>query len=183
MRVSHYKSIIILLLIFVSAQKMHAQYAEYEYKAAFIFNFAKFIDWPDNEYLNNDTIVLGIYKNDPFGIILEKTMIGRQANGKYWKIVRLKSNKNLENCHIVFFSDIPPSEYIRMIEQYKDDAVLFIGNELVDFCEYGGNINFTPQYSEFQFEINNNASIHKGIKIDPKLLLLAKLISGNEGEF
>ena len=51
-----------------------AQYSEYEVKAAYIFNFAKFIEWPDN-YIDSDTLYLCVYKNDPFGIILEKTII------------------------------------------------------------------------------------------------------------
>ena len=65
-----------------------AQYSEYEVKAAYIFNFAKFIEWPAN-YIDGDTLYLCVYKKDPFGIILEKTMIGRKDNGKDWKFRRM----------------------------------------------------------------------------------------------
>jgi len=158
------------------------QYAEYELKAAYIFNFAKFINWPPSAN-NNDTIVLAVYKNDPFGIILEKTMVGRKANGKNWKIIRTKSIKDLEKCNIAFFSDIQKYELLKIIKQLNNKPVLTIGDEFFDFCELGGIINFTPQFSEYQFEINNDiAKTHK-IIISPKLLLLSKIVSNTEDEF
>jgi len=83
----------------------HAQYSEYEIKAAYIFNFAKFIEWPEIEG-NSDTLILGIYGTDPFGNILEKTLIGRKAQGKDWKIIRSSNLSDLTKCHILFVSDV-----------------------------------------------------------------------------
>ncbi|MBI9069599.1 MAG: YfiR family protein [Salinivirgaceae bacterium] len=159
-----------------------SQYSEYEIKAAYIFNFAKFVDWPTSSYIQ-DTIVLGIYNYDPFGIILEKTMIGRKAKGKDWKIVRTNDINELSKCSIVFLSDIEKYEVLEILELFKSKPVITIGDEIIDFCESGGIINFTPQFSEQQFEINNNIANNKGIIISPKLLQLAKIISNNEDEF
>ena len=177
-----YKLVLILLLTLAGIKNGMAQYSEYEIKAAYIFNFAKFLEWP-NSSLNNDTIVISIYKNDPFGIVLEKTMIGRKANGKVWKIIRTQNIKDLENCHIAFFSDVEKYELIKIIDQLDKTPVLTIGDEIVDFCELGGCINFTSQFSENQFEINNDAAKSQKIIISPKLLLLAKIVSNNEDEF
>ncbi len=175
-------SILFLLLLAIGG-KIHAQYSEYEVKAAYIFNFAKFIEWPA-DYLNNpDTIYLCIYKNDPFGIILEKTMIGRKANGKDWKIKRINNIDELGKCHILFFSEINKHEVMQIIDKLKDKPIVTIGDEELDFCEYGGVVNFTPQFSEYQFEINKEVVNRLKIKISPKLLLLAKIISSKEDEF
>ena len=140
------------------------------------------MEWP-NAAQQNDTIVIGIYENDPFGIILEKTMIGRKANSKDWKIIRTSSVSQLKKCHIVFFSEIQKYELTKILNQLKYKPILTIGDEILDFCELGGTINFTPQFSEYQFEINNDVAKSSNIIISHKLLQLAKIISNNEDEF
>lgn len=171
--------IAILSLIAVNA---NAQYSEYEVKAAYIFNFAKFIDWPEN-YLTGDTLYLCVYKNDPFGIILEKTMIGRKVNGKDWKINRVNSIDELDKCHILIFSGVKQHEIISILEKMGQKPIVTIGDEMQNFCELGGVINFMPQFSDRQFEINKDIADDINIKISPKLLLLAKIISTKEDEF
>ncbi len=177
-----YQFILFLILAVAGVKNGMCQYAEYELKAAYIFNFAKFIDWPPS-INNTDTIVLAIYKNDPFGIILEKTMVGRKVKGKNWKIIRTGSIESLGKCDIAFFSDIQRYELLKIIEQLKNKPVLTIGDEIIDFCESGGAINFTPQYSEYQFQINNDIAKKHKIIISPKLLLLSKIVSNTEDEF
>ena len=158
------------------------QYSEYEIKAAYIFNFAKFIEWPAQP-TNNDTITLVIYKNDPFGIVLEKTMVGRKANGKVWKIIRADNLQALDNCQIVFFSDIEKYDLLKLFNKLKNKPIITIGDEIIDFCEIGGTINFTPQFSEYKFEINNEIAKINKVIISPKLLILAKIVSNKEDEF
>lgn len=160
-----------------------AQYSEYEIQAAYIFNFAKFIEWPVDVYSQSDTIVLGVYKNDPFGITLEKTMIGRKANGKSWKILRLQKMSDVDKCHIIYFSEIDKFELGLVLKRIQNKPILSIGDEIESFCEIGGIVNFTAQFSHNQFEINNKLAIQHGIKINPKLLKLAKIVSYNEDEF
>ena len=175
-------SFLLLITVLLSVKYCVAQYSEYEIKAAYIFNFAKFIDWPANSNHIKDTIVLGVYKNDPFGIVLEKTMLGRKVNGKEWKIVRVSRTSDLIKCNIAFFSNLSKSEIINVLEKLKNYPVLTIGDEIPGFCESGGMINFTPQFSQHQFEINNDEASHHQIVISPKLLLLAKIIT-TEDEF
>lgn len=169
--------------VLLVGKNCHAQYSEYEIKAAYIFNFAKFIEWPEYKDTSSDTIVLGIYKYDPFGIILEKTMIGRTANGKSWKILRIKRVSDVDKCNIIFFSEVSKYEMGIVLKRIKNQPILSIGDEIDEFCEIGGVINFTPQYSQNQFEINNKEAIKSSITINPKLLKLAKIVSYNEDEF
>lgn len=166
----------------MSAANAWAQYSEYEVKAAYIFNFAKFIEWPAN-YIENDTLYLCVYKNDPFGIILEKTMIGRKANGKDWKIRRISSLAEIGNCHMLIMSGIKQHEALQVINSIGNKPIVTIGDEMSFLCRIGGTINFLPQFSERQFEINKDVANDIGIKISPKLLLLAKIISTKEDEF
>ncbi|MBO7496790.1 MAG: YfiR family protein [Salinivirgaceae bacterium] len=166
----------------LAATGAHAQYSEYEVKAAYIFNFAKFIEWPAN-YIEGDTLYLCVYKNDPFGIILEKTMIGRKANGKDWKIKRISNLAETDNCHMLILSGIKLHEAMQVVKTIGEKPIVTIGDEMNNFCQIGGVINFLPQFSERQFEINKDVANDIGIKISPKLLLLAKIISTKEDEF
>lgn len=177
-----YRKLWVIAIFLMLTKYSVAQYGEYEVKAAYIFNFAKFIDWPANAHIG-DTLTLAIYNHDPFGVILENTMIGRRAKGKAWKIIRTDKIDKLAQCNIVFISDIELYEILKIIEKLKDKPVITVGDEIIDFCELGGMINFTPQFSEQQFEINNDIAKSTGILISPKLLLLAKLVSNNEDEF
>jgi len=163
------------------AGKAYAQYSEYEIKAAYIFNFAKFIS--SDRINESDTLIIGLYKNNPFDIALEKTLLGRKANGKYWKIVNITTKEQITNCHFLFISDIPKYEYYNLLKYSKTKEVITIGDEIELFCEDGGIINFTPQHSKNRFEINNHIALQNNIHISPKLLILSKLISDNEDEF
>lgn len=182
-RIITYKSLLLIGAIVLLSKVSYGQYSEYEIKAAYIFNFAKFIEWNKIDSENNDTIVLGIYKNDPFGIVLEKTMVGRKANGKAWKILRISRMSDVDLCNILFFSDIGKYELGLILKRIENNPILSIGDEIDDFCEIGGIINFTPQFSQNQFEINNKVAVRSGININPKLLKLAKIVSYNEDEF
>lgn len=177
-----HKLVLLLIITIFGVKSGMCQYSEYEIKAAYLFNFAKFIEWPSPQS-NSDTITLGIYKNDPFGIVLEKTMIGRKVNGKVWKIVRTSKLQDLDNCQMVFFSDVEKYDLLKLITHLKNKPILTIGDEIMDFCKIGGAINFTPQFSEFQFEINNEVAKGNRVVISPKLLVLAKIISISENEF
>jgi hypothetical protein len=174
--------ILLTFSLLLSAQTLFAQYSEYEIKAAYIFNFAKFIEWPE-ESLQSDTLVLAIYKYDPFGIIIDKTMQGRKAQGKNWKIVRTNKVEDISQCHVLFISNLGTYETMKLIEKTKNKPILTIGDEIIGFCEMGGVINFTPQFSAHQFEINNEVALSRRISISPKLLTLAKIIANSEDEF
>lgn len=174
--------ILLIISIFGGTKNAMCQYSEYEVKAAYVFNFAKFISWP-KESTENDTITIAIFKNDPFGIIIDKTMNGRKANGKIWKIIRTNNKKTLTKCQIVFFSDIEKYPLMQILSNLKTKPIVTIGDNIPNFCQLGGVINFTPQFSEYQFEINNEVAKINSITISPKLLVLAKIISNIGDEF
>lgn len=177
------RTILMSALLCLLALTAKAQYAEYEIKAAYIFNFAKFIEWPETETTPTDSIYLCIYQKDPFGVILEKTMVGRTANGKSWNIKRINSLKEVTKCHILVIPNTSQHNITQLIKEIGNKPILTIGDEIPNFCCMGGIVNFTPQMSKCQFEMNNEIAIGNRIRINPKLLQLAKIISNKEDEF
>jgi hypothetical protein len=159
-------------------------YTEYEVKAAYIFNFAKFVKWPENSFSSKTShLILGVYGTNPFGVILNKTINKRTVNGRKWIIKYFNKPEDITKCHILFISQVDKSELIKIIDKNKNKAVLTIGDNIEDFCISGGILNFSQQYSKHRFEINNDIAIQSNIIISSKLLILAKIVSSNEIKF
>lgn len=162
----------------VSIQALQApQYTEYEVKAAYIFNFTKFINWPKTTFsLSNPPFVVGIYGDDPFGLILVKFFEGRTIKGRKLIIEHYYKPEDINNCNVLFISKINKLELTDVINVVQEKSILTIGDNIQEFCESGGMINFTKQYSKHRFEINNNAANKADLTISSKLLSLAKII-------
>src|SRR5689334_17114844 len=78
---------------------------EYQVKMAFLFNFAKFVEWPGDAFTDaNAPVILGILGDDPFGSALE-TVRGRTVNGRKLLINRFRDVDDIRACHILFISN------------------------------------------------------------------------------
>ena len=112
-----------------SGSPAHAQTAgEYQIKAAFLFNFAKFIEWPSEAFNNGGApLVLGIMGEDPFGSAIDQALNGKTVNGRQLTIKRLKWGQNLRDCHILFISSSERNRLAQIIESLKGASVLTVG--------------------------------------------------------
>lgn len=175
---------LLAMQIFWARLEVFAQsYTEYEVKAAYIFNFAKFIQFPSKSFeSDNSPIILGIYGDDPFGEIIKNTF-NKPVNGRPWVIKYINQPEAIGDCHFLFISRGSRYEINKITNITGKLPVITIGDNIQDFCFNGGVINFTPQYSKHQFEINNELASQKGISISSKLLILAKIIRNNEVKF
>jgi hypothetical protein len=174
-----------ILLINTLCNKSYSQsFTEYEVKAAYIYNFAKFVEWPDSIFpTKSSPIILGIYNGDPFGDILTKTFEGRSVNGRKWIIKYFKEPDKIEKCNILFIPKLEMIELLKVLNAVKNKSVLTVGDNVKDFCQTGGMLNFTPQNSKNRFEINNNEALKAKLIISSKLLILSKIIRTNEIKF
>ncbi len=180
-----YKLLFSLFLLFgLSTYVCGQRYTEYELKAAYLFNFAKFVEWPDSIFKTKESpMILGIYDGDPFGDIIDKTFSGRAINNRKWIIKYFKDIDKIENCHILFIARIDKVELIKVLSIIKNKSILSVGDNIKDFCQLGGMINFAPQYSKYRFEINNSETIKVKLIVSSKLLILSKIIKTNEIKF
>lgn len=154
------------------ATQAQAQSAgEYQVKAAFIFNFAKFVDWP-SDALGDGTLRVGVVGDNPFGWNLDR-LNGSTVNGRRLRIKRLRSGDNLRDCHILFISNSEERNLRGIIESIRGAAVLTIG-EMSQFNRSGGMIRFVIQDDKVRFEINNGAAGQARLRISSKLLALSK---------
>ncbi len=151
------------------------QYSEYEVKAAYIYNFGKFVKWPKQSIKKE--FIIGVYGLNPFKGILKNALEGRTLYQRPIKIIYFSNLKDIDKCNILFIPKVKKEELLRILNAVKRSPVLTIGDNIDDFCISGGNINFTPKYSKYRFYINNNSAKRKQLIISSKLLSLSKIIT------
>jgi hypothetical protein len=157
----------------VSAQSAVAR--EYEIKAAYLYNFIKYIDWPAQGLpTGSDTITIGVIGGNPFGPALA-TLDGKMVKGRKLVIKEAVRLEDLPSCQIVFVS---PSEAQRMQEilNASNEAKVLTVSEVEGFAARGGIINFIEERNKVRFEINAEAAKRKGFVISSELLKLAKVV-------
>jgi hypothetical protein len=149
---------------------------EYQLKAAFILNFAKFVEWPPAAFAEPASpIVLGILGNNPFGDALERTIQDKTINNRPLVIKGLRTSAEATNCHILFISASEEARLQEIFDGLRGASVLTVG-EAANFIqkgEKGGMINFFRQGNKIRFQINEVAAKKVELKISSKLLSLA----------
>jgi hypothetical protein len=145
---------------------------EYQVKAAFIFNFAKFVEWPADAVGDGGALVVGVVGDDPFGGALDQ-FNGNTANGRHLRVKRLRWSDNLRACQILFISASEEKRLGKIMESIRGTSVLTIG-EMPQFNQSGGMIRFVIQNNKVRFEINAAAAVQSRLRISSKLLALSK---------
>ncbi len=152
----------------VSAENLSSR--EYEIKAAYLFNFIKYVDWPTY----GDTITIGVLGGNPFGTALTP-LNGKTVKGRRLLVKQLASVRDGQNCQIIFVSSSEKSRLPEIFESLKSARVLTVG-ETQGFASGGGIINFVEENNKVRFEINADSAHRTGLTISSELLKLAKLV-------
>ena len=153
--------------------------SEYLIKAGFIFNFAKFVEWPQTTFAQPDSpIVIGILGTDPFGAIIDQIVQDKKIGGRGFVVKRLKWGsdvKDLRDCKILFVSASEKAHMDELLQMVKGLPVLTVG-ETPGFAERGGVIRFVLEDNRVRFEVNVEAAHQAELTISSRLLTLARII-------
>ena len=149
--------------------------SEYELKAAFLYNFAKFVEWPVGAFSDQGApIVVGVVGDDPFNGSLD-SVVGKSANGRQVAIRRLSASQDLRSCHMLFVSSSERKRLGEIVASVDGASVLTVG-EMEGFASNGGMITLTMEDNKVRFEINAGMARRARLKISSKLLSLAKRV-------
>ena len=155
---------------------------EYEVKAAFLFNFAQYVEWPPESFSTPATpIIIGVLGDDPFGSVLDQTVRGETVKSRPIAIHRSRQIENLRHCHLLFISKSERGRLAPIFAKLAGTHCLTVG-ETDRFAHNGGIINFRLQGANVRFEINLNAARRSGLTISSKLLRLAILIGSAQAK-
>ena len=148
---------------------------EYVVKAAFLYNFAKFVKWPEATFpVTDKTISICILGKDPFGPALN-TIEDKFLKGKKVVIRHVETLDQDEDCRIVFISNSEHEHFPQILDTLKYSNVLTVG-DTDGFTKLGGILNFVLVEGKVRFEINVTAAEQAGLKISSQLLKLADSI-------
>jgi len=153
--------------------RAQTQVSEYQMKAAFLYNFVRFVQWP--EPAASSPVRFCVYGKDPFGKLLDESLRDKNIDGRPLEIHRLSGAKEIEDCHVLFVG--ASSDVSGVLRQLGSRPILTV-SETPGFTQMGGIINFVLQGQKVRFEINPQSAATAGLKISSQLLRLALISKG-----
>jgi len=148
---------------------------EYPVKAAFIYQFIKFIKWPPGTLASSDNpIVIGVLGQSP---ILKALKSQAEENHVGHRIIikHVKDVSAISGLHILFISPSEKADFKPILNSVKGSGVLTV-SETPDFGSMGGMVNFFIDQERVRFEINNEEIEEAELKISSKILRWAKIV-------
>lgn len=166
----------ILALFWTSLGRAAGQADELTLKTAFIYNFAKYVEWPVDNPRPREEFCIGTLGRPRLDRALA-SLAGKRIRGKIVVVRRFNSEEEARNCQILF---IDRSEIVR----FEDVALALEGRHVMTvadsdgFCEAGGMVTLINQDGRITFDINYRETQRSGLKVSSQLLKLARKIYG-----
>jgi hypothetical protein len=148
---------------------------EYPVKAAFLYHFVEFVEWPQASPLPPATITIGVLGTDPFGDVLDKAIVDKVVAGRTLMIRRFASVDALEPCAILFISSSEMARLPEILARLGNSPVLTVG-EADRFARRGGMIGFFFEDNRVRLEVNRAAVEKAGLHVSSRLLAVARLV-------
>jgi hypothetical protein len=171
-------ALVAIAIVFMAATRIaHAEElapTEYQVKSAFLYNFAKFVEWPAEAFGDELTPLNLCVLGDEHFVSARESLAGKKVKGRKLEVNRVETAADLRDCHMLFISadkTSDPHPYLIGVKR----PVLKVG-ETIDFIKRGGIINLVRVENKFRFEINRSAGERAGFKFSSQLLKLATIV-------
>jgi hypothetical protein len=145
---------------------------EYEVKAAFIYNFTKFVEWP--AAADSQAFAICILGDDPFQSSIDRLTSGKAVGNRPVQVRRLKEGAEGRQCQIVFVGASERAKASRLLDAVRGTSVLTVG-ESVEFLRMGGMFHLSMADNHVSVVINTSATEAARLKVSAKLMTLAKV--------
>jgi len=153
-----------------------AGFDEYQVKAAFLYNFAKFVEWPPGTFSSpSDPIGICIAGVNPFGSTLDTMVQGKKMGERVFAVRRIPDTQQAKECQILFIGGTEWKRLRSLLDALKGAAILTVG-ETDDFTAAGGMIAFQLAGPRVRIQIDLETAEHSRLKISSKLLSLAQIV-------
>ena len=146
--------------------------SEYQVRAAFLYNFVKFVEWPGSPNDQGGAIELCVLGKDPVEGELQRVISGKTVSGRSLTVRRISDPAAAQSCRILFVSSSEAGRVPEVLKALGSTGVLTV-SEAERFSEHGGMINFRMEGQRVRFQINAAAANRVGLKISSQLLQLA----------
>jgi hypothetical protein len=168
-------AVVALAVTAVRANAQESVTGEYQVKAAFLYNFTKFVEWPPGLFESSDSpISICVLGQNLFGHVLQETVRGKTVNGRMLVVSGIPDARSATHCQIVFVSSFERMRFGAILGELRS-GILTVG-ETDAFIEAGGIVNLKLESGRIQIQVNINAAEQAGVHISSKLLSLAQII-------
>lgn len=168
-----FKYLLLCFFAVAAIQKVYAIEAhEYEIKATYLYNFAKFIDWAEEKTIT--PINLCVMGNEPLKNSLDKLAKDKFVKNRPLQVRGLNSYNEIKSCHIVFISEPESKKQAEVLKLISLEKILSVSDSS-HFIDNGGQIQFFEEQDKLRFEINLASVNQAGLKIDARVLNIAKI--------
>ncbi|MDB6167459.1 MAG: YfiR family protein [Verrucomicrobia bacterium] len=152
---------------------------EYQVKAAFLYNFTKFVEWPTQHFAHEERpILIGILGRNPFGEELDKILRGRKVAGRELEVKVLASPEEAKTVDVLFVCEGEEQRLAGLWQPLLKAGVLTVG-ESGRFGELGGMVVFLLEGDKVRFSINLGQAEQAQLKLSAQLLKLATAVRRN----
>ena len=153
---------------------------EYDLKAAFLFNFTQFVEWPQETFPESGApIVIGVLGDDPFGKSLDEIVANETVRDRKILVRRCRFLREVATCHVVFISRSEEPHLNDIFEFLDGKSVLTVGDSS-EFSRRGGMIGFTVAQNKLQVKINVSVAKAGKLTISSKLLRQAEIVDAKQ---
>jgi hypothetical protein len=167
----------VLTLLSLGTLTAAAPPTEYEVKAAYLYNFLKFVEWPKQGNVPaTGPFCIAILGADPFDGVLDDTVAAKEVLGRRVTVRRVEQPKDAAGCHVVFVGHQRNLSTARVLRALEGTGALTVSDE-PGFAQRGGVVDFVLDEDSVGFEINTSAAAREGLTLSPRLLQLARIVS------
>ncbi len=172
--------VICVLIVAPNLRGQQPAPSEYEVKATYLYNFARFTKWPAKDAgAKDNSFAVCVLGRDPFGTILDTILAGEAIGGKQMVHRRISSAQDAGNCRIVFISFSEKSRLKETLAALEKMSVLTV-SDIPDFSVHGGMIEFVVERDKVRFEVNLETAGQAGLTLSSELLKVAVSIKNSQ---
>jgi hypothetical protein len=168
-----------LLLVVPCLRSQQSKPNEYQVKAAYLYNFGRFVQWPTKSAVSDDRpFTICVLGQDPFGPVLDSTLAGESLGGKPVMTRRIAKPQEASDCRILFINSKEESRLQEILAELDGAAVLTV-SDMPAFSRRGGMIQFVLDGDKVRFEINLTSAEAAKLVLSSELLKVATSVRKN----
>ena len=150
---------------------------EYQVKAAYLYNFGRFVGWPASTNADPDFVIC-VLGRDPFGANLDITLAGESIGGKRVAARRIAKPQDASDCRILFVAGSEDSHLKEILDAVNRPGILTV-SDIPQFAQRGGIIEFVLEGNKVRFEVNLKSAESVGLTLSSDLLKVAMAVRRN----
>jgi len=159
-----------------AAQAVLPAQRESAVKAAFLYRFAGFVEWPAGVFKGDEPLAIGVLNNEAVASDLEQIVAGRNVEGRRVAVRRLREGEALTGVHILFVGGATPAR-LRDVAASAAGPVLVVG-EQDGGLRSGAVLNFQQDEGRVRFSASLTAAEARGLRMSARLLAVAVVVEG-----